>query len=151
MFLSRLRGSRRLTAEALNSFFGIPAAPRWIVKVQTEITSLLRPIYDELVATSPRLLWANANQTPFKGRRPQSWMFHREHFTVFALQPNRKDDHIQSFLAADFVSIVTCDRAKIYLEFETVQWCWAHLRRDFVTLSDTHPSINIISDRNSSI
>ena len=56
IFLGRLRGSRRLTAEALESIFGIPASASWIVKLQTEITSLLRPIYDELVVTLPRLL-----------------------------------------------------------------------------------------------
>ena len=60
MLLSRYRGSMSLTAEALNSFFGIPASASWIVKLQTEITSLLRPIGDELVAALPSLGWVNA-------------------------------------------------------------------------------------------
>ena len=146
MLLSRLRGSRRLTAEALSSFFGIPASASWVVKLQTEITSLLRPIYDELVATLPRLLWVNADETPYKEGDLKSWLWavRSKHFTVFAICPDRKADHIQSLLGADFTGIVMCDRAKMYLGFETIQWCWAHLRRDFVALSDTHPSINSI-------
>ncbi len=146
MLLSRLRGSRRLTAEALSSFFDIPASAGWVVKLQTEITSLLRPIYDELVAALPRLLWVNADETPYKEGHLKSWLWavRSEHFTVFALCPNRKDDHIQSLLGADFTGTVICDRAKMYLGFQTIQWCWAHLRRDFVALSDTHPGINNI-------
>ena len=67
--------------------------------MQTEITSLLRPIYE---------------------------------------------DHIQSLLGIDFTGTVMCDRAKMYLGFQFIQWCWAHLRRDFIALSDTDPSINDI-------
>ncbi len=146
IFLSRLRGSRRLTAEAMSSFFGIPAAASWIVKLQTEITSLLRPIYDELVAALPRLAWVNADETPYKEGLLKSWLWavHSERFTVFALRPDRKDDHIQSVLGADFTGTVMCDRAKMYLGFENIQWCWAHLRRDFVALSDTDRRINNI-------
>ena len=146
MLLSRFRGSRRLTAEALNSFFGILASASWVVKLQAEFTSLLRPIYDELVATLPQMLWVNADETPYKEAQLKSWLWavRCEHFTVFALCPDRKDDHIQSLLGADFTGTVMCDRAKMYLGFKTIQWCWAHLLRDFVALSDTHPSINSI-------
>ena len=93
MLLSRYRGSRQLTAEALESFFGIPASASWVVKLQTEITSLLRPIYDELVATLPRMLWVNADETPYKEGPLKSWLWavRSEHFTVFALRPNRKE------------------------------------------------------------
>ena len=143
IFLSRLRGSRRLTAESLTAFFGIPASASWIVKLQNEINSLLRPIYDELVNALPRLAWVNADETPYKEGNLKSWLWAvcSKHFTVFALRPDRKDDHIQSLLGTDFTGTVMCDRAKMYLGFETIQWCWAHLRRDFVALSDTHPSI----------
>ena len=128
MLLSRLRGSRRLTAEALAWFFGIPATASWVVKLKTEITSLLRPIYDELVAALPRLLWINADETLYNEGQLKSWLWalRNKHFTVFALCPNRNDDHIQSLFGADFTGTVMCDRVKMYLGFETIQWCWAH-------------------------
>ena len=146
MLLSRLRGSRRLTAEAVSSIFGIPASAGWVVNLQTEITSLLRPIYDELVAALPSLGWVNADESPYKECDLKSWLWavHSEHYTVFALRPDRKDDHIQSLLGVDFTGTVMCDRAKMYLGFTTIQWCWAHLRRDFIELSETDPSINNI-------
>ncbi len=33
--------------------------------------------------------------------------------------------------------MVTCDRAKMYWRVERLQWCWAHLKRDFQGLIDT--------------
>lgn len=143
IFLSRLRGSRRLTAEALSSVFNIPAGASWIIKQQQEITSLLRPIYDELVAALPRLSHVNADETPYKEGSLKSWLWtvRSEKFTVFALCPSRQDDHIQALLGADFAGTVTCDRAKMYLGFHLIQWCWAHLRRDFVAISEASPSV----------
>jgi len=35
-----------------------------------------------------------------------------------------------------FCGIVTCDRAKMYWRVGRIQWCWAHLRRDFQALID---------------
>ena len=86
MLLSRYRGSRQLTAEALESFFGIPASASWVVNMQTEITSLLRPIDDELVAALPSLGWVNADESPDKECDLKSWLWavRSEHFTVFA-------------------------------------------------------------------
>ena len=110
------------------------------------MTTLLRPIYDELVAALPQLGWVNADESPYKECDLKSWLWviYSKHYTVFALRPDRKDDHIQSLLGADFTGTVICDRAKMYLGFQTIQWCWAHLRRDFIALRDTDPSINNI-------
>ena len=41
------------------------------------------------------------------------------------------------FLGDTFHGIVTCDRAKMYWCVERLQWCWAHLKRDFQALIDS--------------
>ena len=64
--LSRFRGSRRLVAEALRSMFGIPASASWVVKLQNQATTLLRSLYDELVAALPSQAVVNADETPYK-------------------------------------------------------------------------------------
>lgn len=40
-------------------------------------------------------------------------------------------------LTADFVGVVTCDRAKMYWQVGQIQWCWAHLQRDFQAWSES--------------
>ena len=52
--------------------------------------------------------------------------------TVFALRLTRKADEIQSLLGAKFCGTLTWGRATMYLTFPNIQWCWAHLRRDFI-------------------
>ena len=143
VFLCRFRGSRRLTAEALSELFHIPASASWIVKQQDEITSLLRPIYDELVAALPRLSYVNADETPYKEGSLKSWLWAvcGEKFTVYALCPSRQDDHIQALLGEGYTGTVMCDRAKMYQGFSLIQWCWAHLRRDFVAISEAGASV----------
>ena len=39
-------------------------------------------------------------------------------------------------LGEDFGGVVQCDRARMYWAFGRLQWCWAHLRRDFQALID---------------
>jgi transposase IS66 family protein len=36
-----------------------------------------------------------------------------------------------------FAGVVNCDRAKMYWLLPKLQWCWAHLKRDFQALIDT--------------
>ena len=56
--------------------------------------------------------------------------------TVFALRLTRKATALVELLGEKFGGIVTCDRAKMYWRVERVQWCWAHLKRDFQALID---------------
>jgi transposase len=44
---------------------------------------------------------------------------------------------LTQFLGAAFHGIVTCDRAKMYWHLGRLQWCWAHLRRDFQAMIDS--------------
>lgn len=76
--------------------------------------------------------------------KPWLWVVYSQYYTVFSLCPDRKADQIDSLQGGNFTGAVICDRAKLYLGFQMIQWCWAHLRRDFVALSDTHSSINCI-------
>jgi transposase len=40
-------------------------------------------------------------------------------------------------LGPDFAGILVCDRARMYWAFGRLQWCWAHLIRDFQSLIDS--------------
>lgn len=57
-------------------------------------------------------------------------------FTVFALRTTRAATVLVELLGEDFGGTVTCDRAKMYWFGPRLQWCWAHLQRDFQALID---------------
>jgi hypothetical protein len=45
---------------------------------------------------------------------------------------------LQELLTDAFDGVVNCHRAKMYWNKARLQWCWAHLKRDFQALID-HP------------
>jgi hypothetical protein len=57
-------------------------------------------------------------------------------FTVFAVRATREATALTTFLGEKFRGIVTCDRAKMYWHWGCLQWCWAHLKRDFQAMID---------------
>ena len=44
---------------------------------------------------------------------------------------------MSDLLGDSFRGVVNCDRAKMYWSLPKLQWCWAHLKRDFQALIDT--------------
>ena len=100
----------------------------------------MRPCYDELVQQLPQQPQLNIDETPGKQGTLKTWMwgFVAATFTVFALRLTRKAVELYAFIGEDFPGVVGCDRAKMYLRMERIQWCWAHLLRDFQALIDSN-------------
>ena len=61
-------------------------------------------------------------------------------FTIFAVRATREATALRDFLGETFHGVVTCDRAKMYWYLGCLQWCWAHLRRDFQAMIDSGDS-----------
>lgn len=55
-------------------------------------------------------------------------------FTLFRVTPTRQANVLDELLTSDFAGIVICDRAKKDSRLPQLQWCWAHLKRDFQAL-----------------
>jgi hypothetical protein len=55
-------------------------------------------------------------------------------FTLFALRPTHEASGVTNLLGESLLGIVHCDRARIYLSLKRLQWCWAHLKRDFLSV-----------------
>jgi transposase len=64
------------------------------------------------------------------------WTFVARRFTVFAIRPTRAATVLSEQLTGGFSGVVTCDRAKMYWSLGRLQWCGAHLKRDFQALID---------------
>ena len=132
------RQSKSRTAQFLSTLLGVPCCPALTVKLQNIATAATRPAYDELVARLPMQPCLNIDESPTKEASRKSWLwtFVAQPFTVFAVRATRAATALSDLLTDRFQGIVTCDRAKMYWASGSLQWCWAHLKRDIQALID---------------
>jgi transposase len=55
---------------------------------------------------------------------------------LFRIAKARTAQIAQALLGKDYPGVATCDRLKSYWWIKGLQWCWAHLRRDFQAMID---------------
>ena len=81
----------------------------------------------------------NIDESPTKEANGKAWLwtFVARTFTVFAVRATREATALTDFLGEAFSGVVTCDRAKMYWQLGCLQWCWAHLKRDFQAMIDS--------------
>ena len=139
LLMAYYRQSKRRTAEFLGTLLGQPCCPALAVKMQTQVTAALRASYKEAAAALPMQDQLNIDETATKQENGKAWLwtFVAQTFTVFAVRPTREATALVAFLGEKFGGVVMCDRAKMYWRVERLQWCWAHLKRDFQALIDT--------------
>lgn len=139
LLMACFRQSKRRTAGFVRTVFNIPCSASLTVKHQAIATAALRPAYDELAAALPEQPHLNGDESPTKEATTKSWLwtFVAKSFTLFALRPTRAATVLDEFLGDEFRGVMSCDRAKMYWKCGgRLQWCWAHLKRDFQALID---------------
>jgi transposase len=138
LLMAYYRQSKRRTAEFLDTLLGQPCCPSLTVKIANQVTAAARPAYDELVAALPGEEQINADETATKEANGKAWLwtFVARWFTVFAVRASRAATAVDQLLTDAFAGVVICDRAKMYWRVGRIQWCWAHLKRDFQALVD---------------
>jgi len=139
LLMAYYRQSKRRTAEFLSALFGQPCSPALTVKIQNQVTGAARPSYEALAAQLPAEEQLNIDETGTKEANGKAWLwtFVARLFTVFAVRATREATALGAFLGETFRGIVTCDRAKMYWYLGRLQWCWAHLKRDFQAMIDS--------------
>ena len=140
MLMGCFRQSKRRVALFLEEILHQPCSPGWVVKLQNQATQALRPAYEELKQALPTQPVLGGDETPTKQGSAKAWLwtFVAKVFTVFAIRPSRANTTVTELLGEKFPGIVVCDRAKMYWCAGRLQWCWAHLKRDFQAWID-HP------------
>ena len=58
-----------------------------------------------------------------------------------AADPGDSVTDVEHTLTDGYAGVVTCDRAKMYWLLTRLQWCWAHLKRDFQALGDSDDAV----------
>lgn len=141
-FTAVLRGcfrqSKRRVALFLEMVLHQPCSPAWVVKLQNQATAALQPAYQELIEAVPQENVLGGDESPTKQGSLKAWLwaFVASSFTLFAIRPSRKAEVLTEILGAKFAGVIVCDRAKMYWQCGQLQWCWAHLKRDFQSWID---------------
>jgi transposase len=139
LLMAYYRQSKRRTAEFLGTLLGQPCCPALTVKIQNQVTTALRPSYEVLAAQLPAQEQLSIDETGTKEENGKAWLwtFVARLFTVFAVRATREATALTTFLGEQFRGVVNCDRAKMYWHLGCLQWCWAHLKRDFQAMIDS--------------
>lgn len=139
LLMAHFRQSKRRVSLFCESVLNIPCSAGLVVKLQNHATAALRPHYEQLAAALPEQPALNIDESPTTEGRFKTWLwtFVAPEFTVFGLRPTRAGKVLDEFLGPHFDGVVICDRAKMYWRLPQLQWCWAHLTRDFQALADS--------------
>ena len=141
LLMAHFRQSKRRAAFFLQDLLGVPCCPATTVKMQNQVAAALEHPYDELKGQSGKESQLNMDETPTKQANHKAWLWTAMamRFAVFAFFSSRKGDALPKLFGDAFAGIINCDRAKMYWQAKRLQWCWAHLKRDFQALID-HPN-----------
>jgi transposase len=115
-----------------------PASAGWMVLLQNRAAEAVKPAYDELAEQLAEQAVQNIDESPTKEGTAKAWVwtFVAATFTFFACRTSRAADVLKELLGTDYAGVIHCDRARMYWSFGRLQWCWAHLKRDFQALID---------------
>jgi transposase len=143
LLMAYFRQSKRRTALFLGMLLHQPCCPALAVKMQNQVTASLRSAYDDLANELPGQPHLSIDESPTKEATTKAWLwtFVADLFTVFAWRGTRATTVLTEVLTDKFVGVVTCDRAKMYWYLGRLQWCWAHLKRDFQALADSSDGV----------
>jgi transposase len=143
LLMAYFRQSKRRTALFLETLLNQPCCPALTLKMQAQVTAALRPTYEELARALPSQPHLGIDESPTKEAATKAWLwtFVPGLFTVFAVRGTRAATALTELLTDAFTGVVVCDRAKMYWGLGRLQWCWAHLTRDFQALADSEDGV----------
>jgi transposase len=138
ILMACFRQSKRRAAQFLSMILNQPASAGWMVLLQNRAAAAVEPAYNELAAQLPNQPMLNIDESPTKEGPAKAWVwtFVATTFTFFRCCTSRSADVVKELLGEDYGGVIHCDRARMYWAFGRLQWCWAHLKRDFQGLID---------------
>ena len=132
------------------------AADLWGLNIATGMASKLR----QRTAEALLLPWVqvafyvstqnvNIDETTWREgqKRAYLWAAVTPLAAVFRIAKGRTAEVAKQLLGAAYAGVATCDRLKSYWWIKRLQWCWAHLRRDFQAMIDRGQAGKRIGER----
>jgi transposase len=139
LLMACFRQSKRRAAQLLSMILNQPASPGWMILLQNRAAQAVKPAYDELAEQLPNEAVLNIDESPTKEGQSKAWVwtFVAATFTFFACRITRAATVLRDLLGDNYKGVIHCDHARMYWSFGRLQWCWAHLKRDFQGLIDS--------------
>lgn len=144
LLMAYFRQSKSRAALFLRDLLGQPCCPSLTVKMEHQVAKALEIPYRELQQALAQQPQVHMDESPTKEANQKAWLWTAVAplFAVFAIFSSRAGTAVGSLLGEAYTGIVNCDRAKMYWQAKRLQWCWAHLKRDFQALID-HPDAQV--------
>jgi transposase len=138
LLMACFRQSKRRAAQFMSMILNQPASAGWMVLLQHRAAQAVKPAYDELAAHLATQAVLHIDESPTKEGPAKAWVwtFVAATFTFFSCRTSRAAEVLKELLGSSYTGVIHCDRARMYWSFGTLQWCWAHLKRDFQALID---------------
>ena len=140
LLMGHFRQSKRRAALFLSDLLNMPCCAAATVKMQNRVSEALAQPYEHLKAQLANESQLFMDESPTKQANQKAWLWTAvaSTFAVFAIFASRAATALPKLLGDKFSGIINCDRAKMYWRAKRLQWCWAHLKRDFQSLIDHH-------------
>lgn len=139
LLMGHFRQSKRRASMFLGDLLNIPCSPAWTVKIQNLLSGAIATPYEQLRGQLEKQPQLFVDESPTKEKASKAWLWGAvaETFAVFGIFANRSRESLVALVGDYSGVILNCDRAKMYLDGKRLQWCWAHLKRDFQKLIDS--------------
>lgn len=145
---SMYRNSHRMVQTAMADLFDISMSLGTVNKLRLEASDSVRASVDEAKLYIQNSSVVGADETSFKqgnidGCNPQQrqawlWVAVTPLVTFFEIALTRCTQSAKNLLGENFAGVLISDRYSSYnwVDIEQRQLCWAHLRRDFIKISE---------------
>jgi hypothetical protein len=135
------RMSRRMTREFVEEVLEIPISVGSISNIEEELTNMAQPVMEDIQTAAYNAQHGNADETGFgmkNGQQGWLWVLVTPCAVLFRLLMGRGQKYASQLLGK-FAGILTSDRWCGYNQYpmEKRQLCWAHLLRDFKSMTAT--------------
>lgn len=142
------RHSQRMVQSALGDVFGVPMSLGMVNKLRLEASAALENVVEEAkiyVQTSPvvgadetHFIQGNVDGCNEKKRQAWLWTAVTPLVAFFQIGLSRCSDTARNLLGENFGGILNSDRYAAYnwLGLGQRQLCWAHLKREFIKISE---------------
>jgi transposase len=145
-----LNTSKRKAMAVLNEVFSVPMSLGGLSNCEAQLAEALEQPHQEVMEYVQSKETAHADETGWPlGNRKKGWLWILCCTTaaVFLVQAGRGQAAAKKLLGV-FVGILHCDRWSGYNCFAGLrQLCWAHLKRDFKTLSEAKGNMGQIGNK----
>ena len=133
------RVSKRTVVELLGDLFGLPLSVGAVIDSQHAMSAALQAPFEEAHAYVKKQPVKHADETGWWQRHRRAWLWTvvTPLVSVFLVRSSRSADVAKELLGT-VRGVLVADRFKGYLFWPSrhYQFCWAHLKRDFVAMTE---------------